>query len=52
MMMSYFLMHLVALYSLDPSASSADKMSKMSIAKGKYSDAIEFAKEAIEMEES
>ena len=41
-----------ALYSLDPSASSADKMSKMSIAKGKYGDAINFAKEAIEMEES
>jgi len=39
------------LYELDPSASSADKMAKMSIAKGKYSDAIEFAKKAIEMEE-
>ena len=38
------------LYELDPSASSADKMSKMSVAKGKYSDAIMFAKEAIEME--
>ena len=39
------------LYELDPSASSADKMAKMSIAKGKYSDAIEFAAKAIEMEE-
>ena len=39
------------LYELNPSASLADKMSKMSIAKGKYSDAIEFAKKAIEMEE-
>ena len=39
------------LYQLDPSASSADKMAKMSIAKGKYSDAIEFAKKATEMEE-
>ena len=39
------------LYDLDPSASSADKMAKMSIAKGKYSDAIDFAKKAIEMEE-
>ena len=39
------------LYELDPSASSADKMAKMSIAKGKYSDAIGFAKKAIEMEE-
>jgi len=39
------------LYELDPSASSADKMAKMSIAKGKYSDAIKFATKAIEMEE-
>jgi len=39
------------LYELDPSASSADKMAKMSIAKGKSDDAIEFAKKAIEMEE-
>jgi len=38
------------LHELDPSASSADKMAKMSIAKGKYSDAIEFAKKAIGME--
>ena len=39
------------LYDLDPSASSADKMAKMSIATGKSSDAIEFATKAIEMEE-
>lgn len=39
------------LYELDPSASSADKMAKMSIAKGKSADAITFAKKAIEMEE-
>ena len=39
------------LYELDPSASSADKMAKMSIAKGKSSDAIAFATKAIEMEE-
>ena len=39
------------LYELDPSASSADKMAKMSIAKGKFSDAIDFAKKAIEMED-
>jgi len=39
------------LYELDPSASSADKMAKMSIAKGKYSDAIAFATKAIELEE-
>ena len=39
------------LYELDPSASSADKMAKMSIAKGKSADAIAFAKKAIEMEE-
>jgi len=38
------------LHELDPSASSADKMAKMSIAKGKYSDAIEFATKAIGME--
>jgi tetratricopeptide (TPR) repeat protein len=41
----------IRLHELDPSASSADKMAKMSIAKGKSSDAIEFAKKAIEMEE-
>ena len=39
------------LYELDPSAASADQMSKMSVAKGKSSDAITFAKEAIEMEQ-
>ena len=39
------------LYELSPSASSADQMAKMSIAKSKYSDAIEFAKKAILMEE-
>jgi hypothetical protein len=39
------------LYELEPSASSADKMAKMSIAKGKSADAITFAKKAIEMEE-
>ena len=39
------------LYELDPSASSADKMAKMSIAKGKSADAIAFAKKAVEMEE-
>lgn len=39
------------LYELDPSAASADQMSKMSVAKGKTSDAITFAKEAIEMEQ-
>ena len=42
----------IRLYELDPSASSADKMAKMSIAKGKSGDAINFAKEAIEMEEA
>ena len=39
------------LYALDPSASSADKMAKMSIAKGKSTASIEFAKKAIELEE-
>ncbi len=39
------------LFELEPSASSADKMSKMSISKGKYSDAISFAKQSISMEE-
>jgi len=39
------------LYDLEPSAASADQMSKMSIAKGKAFDAISYAKEAIEMEE-
>ena len=40
------------LYELDPSAASADKMAKMSIEKGQSSDAIKFAKKAIEMEEA
>jgi len=40
------------LYELEPSASSADKMAKMSIAKGKSTAAIEFANKAIEMEEN
>ena len=39
------------LYELEPSAASADQMSKMSIAKGKSSNAITFAKQAIELEE-
>jgi tetratricopeptide (TPR) repeat protein len=39
------------LYELEPSASSADQMSKMSIAKGKSADAITYAKKAIELEE-
>jgi len=39
------------LHELDPSASSADKMAKMSIAKGKLNDAIKFAKKAIELED-
>ena len=39
------------LYELDPSASSADILSKMSISRGKSSDAIVFAKEAIDLEE-
>ncbi len=39
------------LYELDPSASAANQMSKMSIERGKKSDAIVFAKEAIEAEE-
>ena len=39
------------LHDLDPSASSSDKMAKMSIVKGRYSDAIEFAKKAVEIEE-
>ena len=38
------------LYELEPSASAADKMSKMSIARGKYSNAITFAKEAVDIE--
>ena len=38
-------------YELEPSAASADQMSKMSIAKGKSSNAITFAKQAIELEE-
>jgi len=40
-----------ALYSLEPSAASADRMSKMSVTKGRSSDAISFSKKAIEMEE-
>jgi len=39
------------LYSLEPSSSSAFQMSKMSLSRGKKSDAIRFAKEAITMEE-
>ena len=39
------------LYELEPSASSADKMAKMSIAKGKSTAALGFAKKAMEMEE-
>ena len=39
------------LYELNPSASAANQMSKMSIERGKKSDAIVFAKEAIEAEE-
>ena len=39
------------LYELEPSSASADQMSKMSIAKGKSSNAITFAKQAIELEE-
>lgn len=39
------------LYELEPSAAAADQMSKMSIVKGNSSDAIFYAKEAIEMEE-
>ncbi|MEC9209077.1 MAG: hypothetical protein VX762_01465 [Bacteroidota bacterium] len=39
------------LYELEPSASSAAQMSKLSIVKGKTSDAIAFAKKAIEVEE-
>ncbi len=38
------------LYELEPSAASADQMSKMSIAKGKSSNSIAFAKKAIELE--
>ena len=39
------------LYELEPSAASAYQMSKMSIAKGKSSNAINFAKKAVELEE-
>ena len=39
------------LYELEPSASSADKMAKMSIVKGKSTTAIKFANKAIELEE-
>ena len=38
------------LYELEPSSASANQMSKMSIAKGKSSNAIAFAKKAIELE--
>jgi tetratricopeptide (TPR) repeat protein len=40
------------LFELEPSASSAYQMSKMSISKGKISDAITFAKQAIDSEEN
>jgi len=39
------------LFELEPSAPSASQMSKMSIARGKSSDAITFAKQAIDLEE-
>lgn len=39
------------LYELEPSAAAADRMSKMSIIKGKSSDAISYAKKAVELEE-
>ena len=39
------------LYELEPSASSADKIAKMSIAKGRSAASVEFAKKAIELEE-
>lgn len=39
------------LYELEPTSASADQMSKMSISKGKSSNAIIFAKQAIELEE-
>ena len=38
------------LHDLEPSAASADQMSKMSISKGKSSDAIAFAKNAVALE--
>jgi hypothetical protein len=38
------------LHSLEPSAASADQMSKLSVAKGKSSDAINFAISAVELE--
>ena len=38
------------LYTLEPSAASADQMSKMSVAKGKSSEAVSFAKNAVELE--
>jgi tetratricopeptide (TPR) repeat protein len=40
------------LYELDPTPASADQMSKMSIARGKKSDAISFAKKAIDSEDN
>ena len=39
------------LHELEPSAASADQISKMSIAKGELSNAITFANQAIELEE-
>jgi tetratricopeptide (TPR) repeat protein len=39
------------LYELEPSAASANQMSKMSIVRGKPSNAITFAKQAIKLEE-
>ena len=39
------------LYELDPSASSANQMANMSISRKKFSNAISFAKQAIEAEE-
>ncbi len=41
----------IRLYDLEPSASAADKMSKMSILKGKTSDAIVYARKAIDGED-
>ena len=38
------------LYELEPSAASADKMAKMSIAKGNINDAITYAKKSVELE--
>lgn len=41
----------IRLYALEPSASSANQMSKMSISRGKTSDAITFAKDAVALEQ-